>query len=750
MDGRSYGSIYMTAYTQNNSAAQSARTTLSLITLLRAFFFTLFIIIADRFMQFGTALSMLSLGASLGIVLGTLLAFSKLKDLALIALAIGLFLILKLLFIPLALAPTSEARGILFFYALEQHLNTILIFFYLGLFSSWAFWRKIWFLTFELILITFSVVLLLSPHRAFQLNRPSIIDDLSWAVGISQIGAFVMIGVTLVLALASYTVLATLPTRPWPFPERSVSAVGRGKLDTVRALILGLAVGITIYLIALQIFDHYQTLSVTRVANGVGQAREEGISPLGFHSALGSNDQPSALVRFEGDYPDNPFSPMLYIRETALSEFNGRELAIASRIYDQDVTFTDPNEPYTAAEDVELTERTPLVQSIYLLAEHKNVFAVDYPINIRQLKNPNPSRFKATYRAYSMAPAFSVDPEKIKDTAVGDKRWSEDINKHYLIEHPDPRYRELAKRITDDLNTPVEKIHGLIEYLNKTSIYTLSPGHEVKENEDPVAPFLFGDKRGYCVHFSHATVYMLRALGIPARIGTGYLTDLSQAKDGHILLRMSDRHAWAEAYLNGYGWVPFDTKPEQVESHAVTPVDMKVLEELMGMLDPGEEILPKDITKNEKSFDDTSHLYIPSTKELLLCVTIGFLFLLFIKIFLRFGWLLPSSPETKLTRSYRALLSWLYDSGFRRKFGETRAEFKNRLYQELGIESLLITELILRSNYSRASMDTLKSDEVSGIRRRDFEALGRLKFARKLLARLNPASAFFVLSGARW
>ena len=37
------------------------------------------------------------------------------------------------------------------------------------------------------------------------------------------------------------------------------------------------------------------------------------------------------------------------------------------------------------------------------------------------------------------------------------------------------------------------------------------------------AAFLFGNFTGYCVHSAHASVYLWRSLGLPARIGTGYL-----------------------------------------------------------------------------------------------------------------------------------------------------------------------------------------------------------------------------------
>ena len=37
---------------------------------------------------------------------------------------------------------------------------------------------------------------------------------------------------------------------------------------------------------------------------------------------------------------------------------------------------------------MDLLERIPIVQSIYLLTDHKTAFGLDYPLNITRLKKP--------------------------------------------------------------------------------------------------------------------------------------------------------------------------------------------------------------------------------------------------------------------------------------------------------------------------------------------------------------------------
>jgi hypothetical protein len=254
--------------------------------------------------------------------------------------------------------------------------------------------------------------------------------------------------------------------------------------------------------------------------------------------------------------------------------------------------------------------------------------------------------------------------------------------------------------------------------------------------------------RGYCVHFAHATVYMLRSLGIPSRIATGYLTDMSQAIDGHILLRMSDRHAWAEVYIRGKGWVPFDTQPEKVESHAETQVDMKLLEELMGMLDPGEEILPDKTLDGEKNVYEEVRVWYPRPEYLAAGLVLVFLFFILIKIYLRYGWILRSSPEGKLSSSYLAVASILCDLGFKRLPGETRAEFKKRILSKMGAGNFSLTESLNFLNYS--PVFNVDSQSINNLRRNDLGSFKTLSFKSKLRSVLNPSSIIAFITGHRW
>jgi len=73
--------------------------------------------------------------------------------------------------------------------------------------------------------------------------------------------------------------------------------------------------------------------------------------------------------------------------------------------------------------------------------------------------------------------------------------------------------------------------------------------------------FLFDLRQGYCDYFATAMVVMGRAVGLPARLATGYATGrYDPGQEGYLVTGM-DAHAWVEIYFPGYGWIEFEPTP---------------------------------------------------------------------------------------------------------------------------------------------------------------------------------------------
>src|SRR5262249_3197424 len=94
-------------------------------------------------------------------------------------------------------------------------------------------------------------------------------------------------------------------------------------------------------------------------------------------------------------------------------------------------------------------------------------------------------------------------------------------------------------------------------------------------------------------HFAHAAAYLLRARGLPARIAEGYIADEARRGNGSaILLRRKDAHAWAELYLDGFGWIIVDVAPQRVLDPPDTPPDPD-LQRMLGELARGDKTAGK-------------------------------------------------------------------------------------------------------------------------------------------------------------
>lgn len=85
--------------------------------------------------------------------------------------------------------------------------------------------------------------------------------------------------------------------------------------------------------------------------------------------------------------------------------------------------------------------------------------------------------------------------------------------------------------------------------------YTLEPGVYGNETADE---FWFDRKQGFCEHIASAFVVLMRHLGVPARIVTGYQGGDLNTIDNYWVVRQSDAHAWAEVWQEGTGWVRVD------------------------------------------------------------------------------------------------------------------------------------------------------------------------------------------------
>jgi protein-glutamine gamma-glutamyltransferase len=138
---------------------------------------------------------------------------------------------------------------------------------------------------------------------------------------------------------------------------------------------------------------------------------------------------------------------------------------------------------------------------------------------------------------------------------------------------------EMAHQIMDTAKLPVDKVLAIRNYfLSKNESeeplykYTDNPGEPDIPSASRLIDFLTVKHKGYCAYYAGATLFMLRAAGIPSRIVVGFLTqDRSDKNAGWYYYYANQAHAWVQVYFPGYGWLDFDFTVGNSDENRPTP-----------------------------------------------------------------------------------------------------------------------------------------------------------------------------------
>ncbi|HUE02962.1 MAG TPA: transglutaminaseTgpA domain-containing protein [Bryobacteraceae bacterium] len=282
---------------------------------------------------------------------------------------------------------------------------------------------------------------------------------------------------------------------------------------------------------------------------------------LGEIGEIKSTSRPVMHVQFNLAPPP----PNLKWRGATLSDFNGR------------AWFEPPTEPRWIA---------PVQKGEFQLAtaeqRRRNGQAVSYRISLNGLDSdvlffagkPNTvivwrklpfilGREDGSYRlGQHPAEGFFYDVWGwLGDTGAADDFLGADERRHCLSlpQQLDPRIAALARDTVRGLDDDTHRAIALGRFLRSRYGYTLElPSRQVA---DPLAYFLFTRRKGHCEYFASAMTVMLRTLGIPARLVTGFQSGIFNPLTGLYVIRASDAHSWVEAWLPGRGWTTFDPTP---------------------------------------------------------------------------------------------------------------------------------------------------------------------------------------------
>jgi Transglutaminase-like superfamily/TgpA N-terminal domain len=115
----------------------------------------------------------------------------------------------------------------------------------------------------------------------------------------------------------------------------------------------------------------------------------------------------------------------------------------------------------------------------------------------------------------------------------------------------------LGRQIAGNATTQYDIVRRIGAYLEDNYKYS----EKVPQHRYPIEAFLFQDKKGYCQHFAGAAALMLRMMGIPVRVASGFAPGSLDNKTKEYVVTDLDAHSWIEVWFQGIGWVPFDPTP---------------------------------------------------------------------------------------------------------------------------------------------------------------------------------------------
>jgi|HubBroStandDraft_2_1064218.scaffolds.fasta_scaffold04386_3 hypothetical protein len=292
---------------------------------------------------------------------------------------------------------------------------------------------------------------------------------------------------------------------------------------------------------------------------------------------IGQIQQSSALVMHIEIDGDHVGGSDLHWRGVALADFDGhtwsntREQFLLRR---QGDSFAVPSanpapRPSVISDAIHSTVRPHLIHyrvlmepigtNVFFLAPWPRIVNGNYRMVVADsggaIYNLDTSRAISRYEADS-----DIATAAPADLRAAGRDYPAKVTAGYLRLPPlDQRVPRLAAQITNAASNDFDKAAALENYLKTRFGYTLELPQTTPK--DPIANFLFERKQGHCEYFASSMAVMLRTLGIPSRVVTGFRSDEFNDLTGNYVVRAKDAHAWVEAYFPGYGWQTFDPTP---------------------------------------------------------------------------------------------------------------------------------------------------------------------------------------------
>jgi transglutaminase-like putative cysteine protease len=325
----------------------------------------------------------------------------------------------------------------------------------------------------------------------------------------------------------------------------SVRGIGRAWLRTGTLIAQGLPIAAALFVLFPRLASPLWGLPADHsAASGLSDRMAPGsISELSLSDA----------VAFRVDFDGAPPPPRLrYWRGPVLSIFNGREWrALSPRPGGRLLRGDAPTVRYTVTLEPN---------------DHPWLFALDFPSSLPEIDADAGMRgnagglagYSREQELITRAPVTQPLRYTMSSLLVDSYPVASTLETQQNARMPpaNPRTVDFARSLRERYPDDRRYISAVLQWFHSEPFfYTLAP--PLLEESAPVDMFLFDTRRGFCEHYASAFVVLLRAVGIPARVVTGYQGGEINPRGGYMIVRQSDAHAWAEAVVDGQ-WQRFD------------------------------------------------------------------------------------------------------------------------------------------------------------------------------------------------
>ncbi|NVJ59307.1 MAG: DUF3488 domain-containing transglutaminase family protein [Gammaproteobacteria bacterium] len=296
-------------------------------------------------------------------------------------------------------------------------------------------------------------------------------------------------------------------------------------------------------------------------SNSGGMGISDSMTP-GDINNLSFNDEPAFRVKMKSKTLIN--QNQMYWRGIVFERFDGltwrRDPSRPDETIGQDEMQNSNSQPQNLIQQEKESvnnESGDLVEYDVTMepTQQRWMFGLDIPVNV---EGDIPISSVGTFRA----PKSINSRKRYTVTSRISNVWQDDLStlesqiNLALPEDSNPLIKQWALEKRAEFGSNEEFINYLLRYINSEPyFYTLTPPIM---QENMVDDFWFNQRKGFCEHYAASFTVILRAVGIPARVVTGYQGGEYNSIGDYYLVLQKNAHAWVEYWRDDQYWVRID------------------------------------------------------------------------------------------------------------------------------------------------------------------------------------------------